>query len=356
MDQKEILRELQEKTKRPEGTVMIRGSIHGLSDSSIDNLLIMQLVSGAQLFRIERDKNMNVKFYHSSPGTGTRVASISLNPACPFSEVAWGFIWSPKDIKLFMGPNDPKGELIFSEGYEISKRKFQVDRNGNVIQIGDDGVEVTDTKIFINGGPILEPAAIDVWRSTIQAVNLLKGGTSTAGYSYEVVICNTIISTLVTGFEVYCKTRFIELEKEGIRPDYDSLIGRVFSQKEIDLNEPMRLRDIAKSQNKSFLEVITERKINFQNYEECKRAYNKAYNLRFGDIFPETDVLRKVQDIIYYRHRIIHVSLLLGFLNQPKVPPEDPVFSNLNFAEDAIRNFDLFVTTFHEATLQLRPK
>jgi len=95
---------------------------------------------------------------------------------------------------------------------------------------------------------------------------------------------------------------------------------------------------------------------NFQNYQKCKLAYNKAYQIRFGDLGLQSSTLEKINKFIIYRHRIIHVSALLGMLNQAEVPPEEPVFPKKELASEAIREFDNFIERLHEATLKLRRK
>ncbi len=173
------------------------------------------------------------------------------------------------------------------------------------------------------------------------------------GYMYEVAICNVVISTLVTGFETYCKTRFIELEREGENPNTDNLVSRFFSAWEREANLPSKVQDEAKAEQKTFLEKLALTKINFQNYEDCKRAYNLAYGIKFGELHLKSEVLALLQRLIVYRHRIIHVSPLLGTLNQPSLPSEKPVMSNAKLAEDAKQCFVTFMDALHGATLQL---
>ena len=96
--------------------------------------------------------------------------------------------------------------------------------------------------------------------------------------------------------------------------------------------------------------------INFQNFQKCKIAYNKAYEIKFGDLGIKTSTLEKIQKFILYRHRIIHVSALLGILNQPEVPPDEPVFPKNELRVDAIREFNDFIGKLHDATLELRRK
>lgn len=167
------------------------------------------------------------------------------------------------------------------------------------------------------------------------------------------MVPNLTLSILVTGFEAYCKTRFLELEQEGIKPDMAALVSIFFSQKERDAGEPDIVASEAEADHASFLQKI-EKRIKFQNYKKCKRAYNKAYVLKFGEIGIASNDLEFLQRLIEYRHRIVHVSPLIGMLNQPDVPPEEPVFSNRELGNDALKCFDTFVTKLHDATLQLR--
>ena len=82
----------------------------------------------------------------------------------------------------------------------------------------------------------------------------------------------------------------------------------------------------------SFLEVCI--KNNFQNYEQCKDAYNRAFGVKFGDIgFPNIQ-LEKLRKFLRYRHRIIHQSSLMTILNQPESPPEELVFCKLSLAQE----------------------
>lgn len=95
-------------------------------------------------------------------------------------------------------------------------------------------------------------------------------------------------------------------------------------------------------------------KINFQNYDECKAAYNKGYGIKFGELNIPADQLSRLKRFIHYRHRIIHISPSLGILNQGKVPPETPEFPNKELRNEVIACFDNFITELHNSTLNLK--
>lgn len=349
-----IVEQIREAIRRPEGTVSFEYSSDILFDPKAPEGILFEIASGAHIFRVEKDNELRLSFYHSSPGTGTRVATIDLKNVVPSSKVFLAFSWTPAEINLHVGPRIAGGQLVFAKGIP-SPRQYRVGKDGSIYQVGDVGVEVMGVSVYQNGKPILQPTALDAWKSTVESVGVLLGGSSEKGYVFDVVASNLTISILVTGFEAYCKIRFLELEQEGIKPDIAALISKFFSQKERDISEPDIIASEAEADHVSFLQKIVEkRRIDFQNYEECKRAYNKAYVLKFGEIDIASNDLEFLQRLIKYRHRIVHVSPLLGMLNQGEVPPEEPVFSNKKLANDALKCFDIFITKFHEATLRLR--
>lgn len=349
----EVWEQISQNLNRPEGTIEMVTRFEDLLNPNALERIIFQIATGSQVYRVERTNELKMVYYYSSPGTGTRVAEIDLKKLPSAERYYWGFTWSPARTSFFIGPRMEGGELLISEGVETSKH-FRVGRDGSVIQVGDEGIEVLNASFFANGKPVLQPTAIDAWKGTDQGIKILQGGTSDEGYLFEVVLSNLTLSSLVTGFEAYCKTRFMELPLEGIKPNIESLVNRVFSQNEREAGEPEILEQEAESEKISLLEKIAKTRINFQNYDECKRAFNKAYGIKFGEIGLDSNELLFMQRIIKYRHKIVHVSPLVGMLNQEKVPPEEPEFSNKQLANKALNCFSKFVDRLHEATLKLK--
>lgn len=180
-------------------------------------------------------------------------------------------------------------------------------------------------------------------------------GQSDQGYIFETVVTNLILAILVTGFEAYTKKRFLEIEQEGIAPDIDAVVNSFFPRRERDAGIAEILKDEAKDKQKTVLQLIVERgAINFQNYQKCKLAYHKAFQLKFGSLGLESSTFEKIKKFITYRHRIVHVSALLGMLNQPEVPPKEPVFPKKELADEAMKEFNNFIEKLHQATLELR--
>lgn len=349
----EMMIQIREAIRRPEGTVEFKFTCPEIFDPRIPKVQIFKVASGAHVFILERDNDMQVKFYHSSPGHGTRVACIGLSSIQPSDQMFYAFTWSHKEIKLCIHPMQQGTNLIISKGVQ-SQKQFRVAADGSIVQLGEQGIEIMQVKIKVGGRTILLPTAIESWRDTIKATDILQSGKSDQGYIYEVVLCNLVIMSLVTGFETYFKKRFLELEKEGIAPNYEALINRVFTNSEREAGLPQSIKSDAEQKGVSFLKTIANSKINFQNFEECKRAYNKTYGLKFGDVVQDSNLLSELQKYIGYRHKIVHVSTMTTTLNEDNSPPEEPVFSNKNTASKALQIFDSFVQQVHNATLRLQ--
>ena len=199
--------------------------------------------------------------------------------------------------------------------------------------------------MFSSGRSIVEPRAIKVWEEALSALDVLSGSTSPEGYAFENVLSNVGLGVLVTGFEAYCEKRFTELQGEGIYADLPKLVRKFISREDADL-----IRNLGVDQQ---LEAVADR-INFQNYANAKLAFNKGYGISFGkDVHVPTSVLEELQQLIRYRHKVVHVSPRLGMLNADRTPEQEPVFSNLQFLSNARLIFERFIPALHEATLEV---
>jgi len=345
-----------EALKRPEGTFEFKGKFDGIFDPSKGRRILIQVPSGKTVLRLERDEKLNLHFYYASPGTSTRVASVNISPLKGASKIHVFLCWSPEEIRLHVADaNNPKKQLM-SYG-KPAEFQLRVGDNGRVYEVGDRNIEVMEERIFINGKPTLQPTALGVWKATLTAVEILLKGKSSEGYIFDVVAANMAIVMLATGIETYCKTRFVELEGEGIQPNYDELEKEFFSRSEREkgvfeeIKKEAALRGVSAVQ-----ELINRRRIDFGNYDHCKRAFNKGYGIKFGEhLGVSNQILEEIQKLIRYRHRIVHVSPLIGMLNQDKVPPEEPIFST-KYVKNAIDISKSFIKSLHQATLNLRTR
>ncbi len=301
----------------------------------------------------------SLQFYHSSPGTGTRVAEIDLENVFLGDEVAVFLGWSPEEVRLDFSVVEREG-TISALGVK-SRTQHRVGKDGNVYAI--DGVdangeplETSHHRVYKYDQLIIEPSAIEFWADSTIAAKLLLDRELEKGSLHEVAVTNSILSIMVTGFESYTKRRFLELEGEGIRADMKALTDRFFSTRERKKGLVRDFYEEAKEEGKSALvHLIDKDRINFQSYDDCKRAYGKAYNLSFGnDIGLDSKVFTPLKEYIRYRHQVIHVSPLIPILESPDKSKE-LVRPTKELALEAANCFNTFIEHLHQATLKLRP-
>src|SRR3954464_10741332 len=94
---------------RPEGTVTFWATYPQLLDGSAGDGVLMQVVAGDVVFRLERDAQLVLKFIHATPGKGTHKAAVHLNPLVasgPCEGFFFALAWSPDETRLHVGRED----------------------------------------------------------------------------------------------------------------------------------------------------------------------------------------------------------------------------------------------------------
>src|SRR5437870_9890597 len=86
----------------PQGTWLFDMDVGNLFDGPGRTLFVLEEWSGQMYFRVERDGNLMLHFFQSSPGMGTRCASVSLEPLIGSKAVRIGLTWSPAATGLFV--------------------------------------------------------------------------------------------------------------------------------------------------------------------------------------------------------------------------------------------------------------
>ncbi len=92
----DIQQQIEETLRRPEGSITMRGEVEGLFDRAVPGGMVFDFVADPYVYRVERDANRQLLFYHSYPGTGTRVATIDLTKVKESPRVFWGFTSSKR--------------------------------------------------------------------------------------------------------------------------------------------------------------------------------------------------------------------------------------------------------------------
>jgi hypothetical protein len=340
----QVRQQLKELMQRQEGAVkLVVSKTAGLLTKHAAGEVLFAETAGDHIFRIVAGEGLVLQYYYSSPGTGTRVATLDLASLKPASLLVLYFDWSPTDIHFAVGEPETDNAVTAS-GVRSDRRLYPLE--GGFVLTAEPGVEVLD--IRIDQAPAYHTPAIEIWQTVLKAVEVALGGTS-GDARFERVVSNMCLVILTTGFETYLQARFREMQQEGIQPNEDQLARDFANADERSTGGITAVRVTAAGRGITAFQLMTER-INFQTYDRAKTAYNRAYGIKFGDIV-DSSVLERIQRYIWYRHRIVHVSASELILNNPKVPPEDPVFSTKTLAQQAKDDFSRFVAAIHTATL-----
>ena len=314
-----------------------------LFDKNLTGGLIFQIIGDCQLVHLEKDDNFNFSFYHYSPGTGTRIARISIDEVEQSDKLMWFLNWSTDKIELTVGPMGiTEARLHNAVGVE-SKRKANVN-NGHIMWIGSENAEVMGVGLITGNNTILLSTAKDLWNETKLTIDTLRNGFVKSGYIQIVVKNNLTILTLITGLEIYLKARFLEIYKEGITTDINALID----------NYPNLVKNIYYKNDPTILINIIDNKTNFQNFKDARKAYQSAYKIDFLKIIKNPKDLDLLKKVIRYRHRLTHGYPLLAIINESDMPDEELIGVDDLFTENVINIFDNFINTLHTSTLSLK--
>ncbi|HSS33704.1 MAG TPA: hypothetical protein VLL27_10530 [Solirubrobacterales bacterium] len=296
---------------------------------------------------MERSKDLTLGFWHGCPGSGTHKAEVSLRDLGLPTALFVALTWAPYAATLSVGNLDQSGPKLHRAEGEPTARRLLVGDTGEIYEVGAEGVEVARFSFRRAGEIELEPSALETWLSSIEAIKLMSAATSAAGRLFEIAQANAIVSILVTSFEVFCQRRFREISGEGIAPDMTAL-AKAFSRIDSMPDDSWLIE-----QERDVLPFVSRRGINFQNYEQCKKAYSAAYGIGLAssaDI--DSKDLKALKDLVAHRHKVVHVSptqTTIGPLER-----ESPVFVSLEAAQDAIEVFERVIHGLHAATLSLR--
>lgn len=337
--------------QRPEGSVALELEHSALMDNTIEYIELFSEAVGSHVFVIERDAEMNLKFYYSSTAASPKVATIALKGERYCKLFRMVIVWTPTSIRLHLG-------LVFSQNDVIPKSttgipstiEYRLGEDGIVYRIDASASEIMGLRLYSGHKLILQPPAISLWEEAKQASEYMVSFDCLGDNSKEYIAVNAAISMLVTGFEAYTKNRVIEIEKEGINPDIDA-IAKAFS---IESDFLLEFSEEAKQNEITILNAIIKRNhINFQNFNCCKSAFNKAYNIKFGHIGLKGSEIEIIKSLIQHRHRVIHVHPFSPFLAK-RDGREEIKFINTSELQSFINLFDKFINHLHQKTIELK--
>lgn len=342
--------EIRENLKTPIGTFSFRFSAEKLFEKDLGGI-IYEIVAGEIYYRLEKDNNLNIKYYRSSPGTGTKVAIVNISELSYSEAIRIFMTWQPENINLHITNTTGEKKALTGKG-ENSKKQFRVTPDGGIIQIGDENVQTMGFEMYVGGKPFLQPTAIESWQNKVNSVNLLFNSESKEEEKrWETVITNMAMVVMVTGFESYCKTRFLEMEKEGKKVNFSELLNSFSSKIEKENNIEESIYQKAKENAVTPLKYIIDKKrIDFQNFKRCNTAFKKGYNITFfEDLNIVKEEIELIKQIIKYRHRIVHYSMYESAFNMEDHDAE-PIFVQVKFGRECLSAFENFINELHKKT------
>lgn len=343
-------RKIEEALHNREGCIHMEYIAKDLFNQNIPAYILFNFVSSNRLVRLERTHDFLLYYYYSDPIVGTRVATVDLKEVTPCQKIMLLIGWSPRETILSVGPRGVEGEYLHEAQGQPSEIAFRIGLDGSIYEISS---QSQGLRAVSNGNLALLPTAIEYWEETFRMTEVLASGSSKVGLMYDIAVANVILSTLVSGFEVYTKRRFLELESGGITPDTDTIIDRFYSKFERDSGISEVLKERANEKGVSLLRCIVESgTINFQNYGDCKKAFSKAYSLSFGNIGTSSQIIENLKLFIQYRHKVVHADPLLPVYNISEHPSKH-VKAGPEVAEQARQCFNSFIVSLHEFTLKI---
>lgn len=346
-----VIKDLVIAMQRSEGTFFVEFENAEIMDDKIKHCEILCQASGSHIFVIERDADMKFRLCYSSTSGGSREAVIDLKNEfyCRFFKLL--FTWSVNSIQLFLVlMYTPDLEMKLSAAGVASKVEYRLGEDGVIYKIEYGQGEFLSLHFYSKNELVLTSRAISLWGEAKQAAEGVLGLESLSGREW--VTINSAITIIVTGFEVYTKNRIIEIEKEGIVPDVESMI------KNFSISDDRRaeLMDVLDKKNCTLLSAIVKKGyINFQSFDRCNLAFKKAYGIKFGEVGLDSEKIEAIKTLIRHRHRVVHVHPLAPFFAK-RNGKEGIELIDIDDIKKFIGLFDEFIKAIHKASLELKRK
>ena len=340
--------------RKPTGSIIFSGVKQDFAPYISNKFTILDMVAGAHLFRLIKDENNILKFIHSCPSHETRYTEMSFNKFVNKDQIYIRLVWEQNNIKIQVSIDAQFNSFEEAIGKDAQFELYKDLSGEDVCWEKHSSIHYVSVK---SGKSILfQPPAIQAWRSIVFSVKLLfEKASLDNNYFLKLITCNAGITLLVTGLESYTKNRFIELEREGVNFDFEKVCGAFIPSYVIATGEKERILTNSEQQSISVPTIICSRKyINFQSYEDCKKAFRKAYNLSFGkDLTIKNKQLELLQDLILHRHKVIHAFHMEDKIVTNKSKRPGILWANDTSYDIILNTFNDFIIDLHRATLKI---
>jgi len=340
-----------ERLSETEGTLKFVLRQSNLFDSLNQYVCLFSVHAGKSLFKLFRDNDLNLTFVHKRPETHVRTAAIKLYGLSADVSICICLDWSEEQSHLYIS------DLLFPDDIQHCKANETVERatiySHQIIPASGMLSSLLFSSNSLAKGHLSTAKGLWDWHlsDVNNLINRLKSCRERqcpiTNPTYEFAVIKQCVVMLVKAWEVYAKKRFAEMEENGKKPDIEALLLK-FDKIDSTREELCKyVSSTGKSELASLLEMRGRGLINFQNYENCKDAFNKGYGVKFGELPNIGQTLDDIQSYIQLRNVIVHArdEPILG-----KDPFGAPRPLDLPFIENVVAEFARFIEILHLAT------
>jgi hypothetical protein len=89
---------LMKRLKQPKGEYIFSEKYHWTMKNGEDTQSLETIISNNVIVMLERNSSFDLNYVYSSPATGTRIASVNIEPMKNSSYLTFFLHWSPEDI------------------------------------------------------------------------------------------------------------------------------------------------------------------------------------------------------------------------------------------------------------------
>ena len=345
-----------ENVSEKEGTLQFTLVGSNVMEASLENRYFFDMKVGDSRFQLFKDKLANMQFIHERPKSDIRLATVSLTGLRASERLAITLTWSTEGISL-------SASDVFTPNYVYAAQQTK----GRLLPREELSAPIRGKNLWSTGSYRKSFADVDpstakgLWDWHLSNVYNLVDGLSACWSVEECKWRNTLFKStvamqcvviLVTGFEAYARQRFAEMEKEGWKPNTNALLKELDPQ---GYSEKVREKHIQKTGGSILSSILEIRNgkglINFQNFKQCKDAFNTGYGIQFSQLWNIGLTLDRIRSYIRYRHSCIHNKGLTAIGVDTK---GYPIFVDITQVEEAAGDFSYFVEALHVETL-LKP-
>lgn len=312
------------------------------------HILFVEELDGV-FFSLERTGN-SAKYIRCNQGAKTRICTIDLEKFRKSKNVMVRMTWTLDKAHLFLVDADNQKIKEKVESVE-SESVFRKGPNGSYFQIGDSGVKVSGFKFSANNKALITPWAIELADFRFERIKEVLDHCDNIDIGkgfFALTISQQSIVMMTTLFEVFCRERFLELEKSRL-----PALSEMYRLVPKDLQESIAdyCTNCAFTTKISPLRIFVEdRRINFQNWDNCKRAYNKVFDIKFGEIEIDGIILENIQKVLRHRHKIIHTKDESSFINDSGSFAKNPEVINIAYVKKRLEDFQTFIGRLNAAS------